>query len=176
MTGSINRGSHRRQRWARYGEESPEAACAVERRTSGTWSVQGARVGCTARCYSRPMAGPAQKVCVACGRQMVWRKKWERSWDEVRHCSQACRRRGVRPVDRELETTILSLLADQPRGASISPSDAARAVGGDSWQPLSEPARAAARRLQSEGRVMMTQGGRAVDPSTAKGPIRVRLP
>ena len=31
------------------------------------------------------------KVCVACGRPFTWRKKWERSWDEVRHCSDACR-------------------------------------------------------------------------------------
>jgi hypothetical protein len=34
------------------------------------------------------------KPCVACGRQMIWRKRWERSWDEVRYCSDACRRAG----------------------------------------------------------------------------------
>lgn len=107
---------------------------------------------------------------------MTWRKKWERSWDEVRHCSNACRRRGVRPLDQELETTILSLLSDRPRGATICPSEAARAVGGDDWRPLMERARAAARRLQAEGRAVMTQGGRPADPSTAKGPIRIRLP
>ena len=107
---------------------------------------------------------------------MAWRKKWERSWGEVRYCSDACRRRGVRSVDRELETTILSLLSDRPRSASICPSEAARAVGGDDWRPLLEPARAAARRLHGEGRAVITRGGRPADPSTAKGPIRVRLP
>ena len=38
-----------------------------------------------------------------------------------------------------------------------------------------EPARAAARRLVADGVVDITQGGVVVDPSTAKGPIRIRL-
>lgn len=122
------------------------------------------------------MPEPAAKTCVVCGRTMHWRKKWERSWDEVRHCSSACRRRGVKPVDQELEVVIMELLADRARGASICPSEAARAVGDVDWQSLTEPARAAARRLEAEGRVVITQGGRPVDPSTAKGPIRIRLP
>lgn len=32
------------------------------------------------------------KPCVACGRPMTWRKRWARSWDEVKFCSDACRR------------------------------------------------------------------------------------
>lgn len=32
------------------------------------------------------------KPCVACGRPMSWRKRWARSWDEVKFCSDACRR------------------------------------------------------------------------------------
>ncbi|MCK5933849.1 MAG: DUF2256 domain-containing protein [Fulvimarina manganoxydans] len=32
------------------------------------------------------------KTCAACGRPMVWRKKWARVWDEVRYCSERCRR------------------------------------------------------------------------------------
>lgn len=34
------------------------------------------------------------KPCVACGRPMSWRKAWAKNWDEVRYCSQACRRAG----------------------------------------------------------------------------------
>ncbi|EFQ84247.1 hypothetical protein HMPREF0063_10963 [Aeromicrobium marinum DSM 15272] len=37
-----------------------------------------------------------------------------------------------------------------------------------------EPARRAARRLVEAGRVQITQAGHVVDPSTAKGPIRIR--
>ena len=33
-----------------------------------------------------------RKACVACGRDMVWRKAWARNWAEVKHCSDACRR------------------------------------------------------------------------------------
>jgi hypothetical protein len=31
------------------------------------------------------------KPCVACGRPMSWRKRWARSWDQVKFCSDACR-------------------------------------------------------------------------------------
>jgi hypothetical protein len=32
------------------------------------------------------------KPCQGCGRSFAWRKKWERCWDEVRFCSDRCRR------------------------------------------------------------------------------------
>lgn len=39
------------------------------------------------------------KTCAVCGRPFAWRKKWERVWEEVRYCSDACRRRrGEAPV------------------------------------------------------------------------------
>ena len=47
-------------------------------------------------------------------------------------------------------------------------------MGGEDWRPLMEPARRAARRLVAAGTLEITQGGRAVDPSTARGPIRLR--
>ncbi len=114
------------------------------------------------------------KLCASCGRTIEWRKKWARSWDDVRYCSDACRSRKVRPVDRELEQAIAALLCDRAIGATICPSEAARHTGGDDWRELMEPARAAARRLVERGEVEITQGGRVVDPSTAKGPIRIR--
>jgi hypothetical protein len=47
-------------------------------------------------------------------------------------------------------------------------------VDPEGWRGLMEPARMAARRLVAQGEVEIVQGGRAVDPSTAKGPIRIR--
>ncbi|WP_449412377.1 DUF2256 domain-containing protein [Pandoraea soli] len=39
------------------------------------------------------------KVCQACGRSFTWRKKWARVWDDVRYCSERCRRvRRPEPV------------------------------------------------------------------------------
>ena len=34
-----------------------------------------------------------RKVCATCGREMVWRKAWAKNWDDVKHCSDACRQR-----------------------------------------------------------------------------------
>lgn len=124
---------------------------------------------------------PEPKTCQSCGRTIEWRKKWERDWDQVRYCSASCRKRGVRDVDRRLEESILDLLAERASTATICPSEAARAVAADGsdddpegWRDLMEPARRAARRLVDRGEVEITQGGRVVDPSTAKGPIRIR--
>ncbi|MFO1496487.1 MAG: DUF2256 domain-containing protein [Lysobacterales bacterium] len=33
-----------------------------------------------------------QKTCACCGRPMVWRKRWARCWNEVKYCSDACRK------------------------------------------------------------------------------------
>jgi hypothetical protein len=80
----------------------------------------------------------------------------------------------VNATDRRLERAILELLATRPVGATICPSEVARVAAPDDWRRLMEPARRAARRLVVSGHVEITQGGRVVDPSTAKGPIRIR--
>ena len=114
---------------------------------------------------------------------MRWRKSWERIWDEVRYCSDECRRRKVTRTDRSLEQAILDLLSARASGATVCPSEAARLVASaghqstsTDWRTLMEPARRAARRLVARGEAVITQGGRVVDPSTAAGPIRIRRP
>lgn len=83
-------------------------------------------------------------------------------------------------LDHALRTTILELLDQRADGATICPSEAARAVHaarggkGEGWRELMEPARTAAGGLVAEGRVEITQGGEVVDLATAKGPIRIR--
>ncbi|MBX9912267.1 MAG: DUF2256 domain-containing protein [Pseudomonadaceae bacterium] len=37
------------------------------------------------------------KICVLCARPYAWRKKWARCWDEVRYCSERCRRHKGQP-------------------------------------------------------------------------------
>jgi Protein of unknown function (DUF3253)/Uncharacterized protein conserved in bacteria (DUF2256) len=105
---------------------------------------------------------------------MNWRKSWAKNWDEVKYCSDGCRGRKNDPTNDPLETAILTLLDIRAANATICPSEAARVVGGeDDWRELMQPARDAARRLQAQGLVVITQKGKAVDPSTAKGPIRI---
>lgn len=150
------------------------------------------------------MTAPPSKPCERCGRTISWRRKWARDWDDVRYCSERCRRqRGE--LDDLIEACILELLAARSRTASICPSEIAREVaravalqgasarpeasaaasrhGGpradadaESWRALMEPVRNGARRLVARGALEITQGGRVVDPSRARGPIRLRLP
>ncbi len=122
------------------------------------------------------MVERAERSCERCGRTIQWRAKWARTWDEVKYCSDGCRKRRLTATDLSLEVAIADLLDARPRNSSICPSEAARVVGGESWRPLMEPARMAARRLVQRGLVEITQGGKVVDPSRAKGPIRIRRP
>ncbi len=81
----------------------------------------------------------------------------------------------MRDQDQQLEEAMMALLASRDDGATICPSDAARALADDdTWRDLMEPARRAARRLVARGQVVVTQGGEVVDPETATGPIRIR--
>jgi hypothetical protein len=123
---------------------------------------------------SVPASDLPTKPCLSCGRTFAWRKKWERDWVQVKYCSDKCRRRGVREEDLVLEAAILRLLEARTPSTTICPSEAARAVAPEGWEALMEPTRMAARRLVNAGRVVITQGGKPVDPDTARGPIRIR--
>ena len=114
------------------------------------------------------------KLCATCGRRFEWRKKWARNWDEVRHCSAQCRRTRLSATDRALEETLLELAGARGRGKTFCPSEAARKVAPEDWRPLMERTRRAARRLIAQGRLEMLQRGQRVDPSTARGAIRLR--
>lgn len=119
------------------------------------------------------MVAPEDKTCASCGRRIEWRQKWAKTWDDVRYCSDACRRRKLTSVDVRLEE-LLGALVRQGGRQGVDPDDAARCVDPAAWKQLHEPARRAARRLVAAGVAEMVQKGRVVDPSTAKGPVRVR--
>lgn len=106
---------------------------------------------------------PEEKFCPACGHPIE------------------CDCTGVRPnpppssTDRALEEMILSLLARRTAGATICPSEAARQQFPEGWRDHMEDTRRAARRLVDAGKLEILQGGHVVDPSTARGAIRLRL-
>lgn len=83
---------------------------------------------------------------------------------------------GPDATDRALEESIRATLATRAVTSSMSPSEAARAVGGDDWRTLMEPARRVARRMMASGEVEITQGGEVIDPTDIHGPIRIRRP
>ncbi len=66
---------------------------------------------------------PPPKNCLVCGREVTWRKKWERTWSEVKYYGEKCRRfKGT--LDGVHEERILALLAELAHHSSICPSDA----------------------------------------------------
>ncbi len=73
-----------------------------------------------------------------------------------------------------LEQAIGALLDARRAGATICPSEAARAVDPEGWRELMPQARAAAGRLAARGAVEVTQRGEVVDVATARGPVRIR--
>lgn len=119
-------------------------------------------------------AAPDSRICVVCGREIEWRRKWARDWEQVKYCSEGCRARRASPTREPMQQAIVELLKSRARGATICPSEAARVVGGDDWRSHMDDARAAARLLVAQGLVEITQAGSVVDPSTARGAIRVR--
>jgi len=115
------------------------------------------------------------KICSTCGRTITWRKKWAKCWAEVRYCSDACRKHKPGASGAAVEAAILELLSNRQASASICPSEVARQLWPDAWQKRMEEIRQAARRLVAADQLEITQNGKVVDPSTAKGPIRLRL-
>ena len=119
------------------------------------------------------------KVCIVCGREIQWRKRWQNNWHQIKYCSHACRKAGLTKIDLDLEKSILRLLHSRKSGGSICPSEAVKELvhidDQSQWRSLMEPARRAARRLVHQGKIQIMQGGSVVNPSKFKGPIRLRL-
>ncbi|WP_133688763.1 DUF2256 domain-containing protein [Maribacter spongiicola] len=36
------------------------------------------------------------KICATCNKPFLWRKKWERNWDDVKYCGEKCRRNKLK--------------------------------------------------------------------------------
>ncbi|QEC47694.1 DUF3253 domain-containing protein [Baekduia soli] len=81
------------------------------------------------------------------------------------------------PDDRAIAAAIGDLLDRRAPGATICPSEAARALAGDEgFRPLMDDVRRVAAALAADGELEVTQDGEAVDPAAARGPIRLRRP
>lgn len=112
------------------------------------------------------------KPCAHCGRRITYRKKWAKTWDQVKYCSDKCRSaRRTAPRD---EDQLLALLKSRGRGKTICPSEIL-ADANKKDPARMEQVRQAARRLVHAGQIEITQGGRVVDPSDFRGPIRLKL-
>ena len=75
-----------------------------------------------------------------------------------------------------LEEAIFDLLAARKPGASLDPSEPAKAVDAEGWNRLLPQVRAVAVGLARQGRLEITRKGKPVDPDAFKGVYRLRLP
>lgn len=74
-----------------------------------------------------------------------------------------------------IEASILELVTARGAGKSICPSEVARAMRPEAWQPLLGPVRKAAMRLVVAGAIDVLRKGKPVAPGEVKGVIRLRL-
>jgi|SRR5688500_6111561 hypothetical protein len=80
---------------------------------------------------------------------------------------------------REIEATLMRLVAERGPGRTVDPAEAARALGGphpDGWGPLMQPIRRVAVALAEQGRVVILRKGKPVDPRDFKGVYRLTAP
>ena len=77
-----------------------------------------------------------------------------------------------------IEEKIFGLLATRHDGATICPSEVARALAPDdvSWRQLMPQVREAAQELARNNRLKVTRRGVRVDATSRGGPIRLGLP
>lgn len=80
--------------------------------------------------------------------------------------------------DETIADCVFTLLATRQDGATICPSDVARALAPQdeaAWRALMPEVRRVAAQLAAEGRLRVTRGGVEVDAESRGGPIRLGL-
>lgn len=70
------------------------------------------------------------------------------------------------------EDAIRAMLDRRRPGTSICPSEAARLIT-DNWRAQMHEIRSAAAEMAASGEIMVTQRGRVVDITLARGPVRL---
>ena len=80
------------------------------------------------------------------------------------------------PDGPSIERKIREMLSTRRAGATICPSEVARALGTADWRTLMPPVREAAWRLEAAGKVAVLQRRQPVERDSVQGPIRIGLP
>lgn len=111
------------------------------------------------------------KICASCGRSIEYRKKWQKNWNEIKYCSDECRRNKNRYDFRQ---AILNLLHERGINKTICPSEL---LPLDQKQDkiILEHVRRSARLLANDSKIEIIQAGKVVDPTSFRGPILLRL-
>ncbi len=117
------------------------------------------------------------KSCQWCFRPFEWRKKWELVWDQVKFCSDSCKKESkIKKNILEhlaIEDQILKLTLER-KPKSLCPSEIARNLF-ENWQPKMETVRQVCRKLHLEQKILITQQDMPIKEINFKGPIRIKL-
>ncbi|MEM6552190.1 MAG: DUF3253 domain-containing protein [Planctomycetota bacterium] len=73
-------------------------------------------------------------------------------------------------------SAILTLITQRGPNKTICPSEAARLLDPTHWRDHLTAIHTAAQHLHATGQLTITQRGQPVDPTTARGPIRLSQP
>ena len=80
------------------------------------------------------------------------------------------------PSDHQIESALLTFVAERGHTASACPSEVARQLRPESWRELMPSIRRIASELAQNRRLEITQRGLQISPSEPfKGPIRIRM-
>ncbi|MBC2596032.1 DUF3253 domain-containing protein [Ruficoccus amylovorans] len=78
--------------------------------------------------------------------------------------------------EAKMRRVIFGVTRERGESGTACPSDAARKISPYKWRALMPQIIGAARRMAADGEIVMVQNGQPVDPATAKGAFRLRLP
>lgn len=105
---------------------------------------------------------------------MQWRKAWEKNWDSIRYCSDACRRQKLDKTALPVRQALLELVRKAGPGKLSDPLEIAQKLWPTDWQGHAEEVRRVVRQLASEGYIELFQEGRRIEELNFKGPIKIR--
>ena len=112
--------------------------------------------------------------CISCGRPIEHLKKLEKN-PEMKYCSPICRQHKWQKVDRDLESSIISMLEKNP-SLKILPLTISKAFFGDHWKTHHHRVLKAARRLAAQNKVSLYKDHRKVIDTNVKEPFYVVIP
>jgi len=103
---------------------------------------------------------------------MLWRKAWEKNWQTLRYCSDACRRQKLDKTGGAIREALLALVGASPK--LCDPLEVARALWPGDWSAHQEDVRRVVRQLAAEGLIALYQNGRRTEELNFKGAIFIR--
>lgn len=113
-----------------------------------------------------------RKICQNCGREFEFRSKWKECWDDIRYCSEKCRKSYK---ESRINFWKQEILRHSSLHRAVCASEIAIKSIPSEWKMHLEFVRQAARLLAHEDKILILQGKKIVNPSKFRGEISLKL-